>query len=172
MLTDEYVILLAAPEHIGALTNVERRAAARFGSSVPARVLARTVPLAVLADAQRAGRLWIALAPSGETVGFAFAQAAAGSAHLEELDVLPEHGRLSMGAELVSAVEQWALSQGATELTLTTYVDVPWNAHYYAKIGFEPIAESDLDADMLQRLAEEDELGLERGRRVAMRKRL
>lgn len=172
MLIDDYIILPATPEHVVALPEVERRAGTRFGSSVPALILARTIPLAVLEDAQRAGRLWVALAPDGEPVGFALSDSVAGRAHLEELDVLPEYGRRGIGAALVSAVEQWAVSQGFVELTLTTYVDFPWNASYYSKLGFEPVAASDLDVSMLQQLADEDALGLERDRRVMMRKSL
>ena len=168
----DYTILLAAPEHLGALSGVERRAGARFGAAVPEQVTARTIPLQVLEAAQHAGRLWVALAPDGEPVGFALAESSAVRAHLEELDVLPEHGRRGIGAALVSAVEQWARSQGFAELTLTTYVDFPWNADYYSKIGFEPIPVGDLDGDMLQRLEVEAAAGLERHRRVAMRKRL
>ena len=170
MLIDDYTILPATLEHVGALPEVERRAGARFGSSVPARILERTIPLSVLEDAQRAGRLWVAVAPDGAPVGFALADCVAGRAHLEELDVLPEHGRRGIGAALVSAVEQWAVSQGFTELTLTTYVDLPWNASYYSKLGFEPVDAGDLDVGMLQQLADEDALGLERDRRVMMRK--
>ena len=172
MLLDGYTILSAAPEHVGALAEVERRAGARFGSSVPEQVLTRTIPPAVLEDAQRAGLLWVALTSGGEPVGFALAQSAGGRAHLEELDVLPEHGRRGIGAALVSAVEQWALFQGLTELTLTTYLDYPWNADYYSKLGFERIAASDLDVEMRRRLEDEEALGLERDRRVAMRKHL
>ena len=172
MLIDDYTILSAAPEHVGALAEVERRAGARFGSSVPEQVLTRTIPLAVLEDAQRAGLLWVALTSGGEPVGFALAQSVGGRAHLEELDVLPEHGRRGIGAALVSAVERWALFQGLTELTLTTYLEYPWNADYYSKLGFERIAAGDLDVDMRRRLVDEDALGLERDRRVAMRKHL
>lgn len=169
---DDYTILQATPKHIPALPDVERRASARFGSSIPAQVLARTIPQHVLEDAQSAGRLWVALGLDGEPVGFALAEPFAGRAHLVELDVLPEHGRRGIGAGLIAAVEQWALSQGFEELTLTTYVDFPWNADYYSKVGFEPISEGELDDAMRQLMEEEAALGIERARRVAMRKRL
>ena len=172
MALGDYTVLPAAPEYLGALSGVERRAGARFGAAVPAQVTARTIPLQVLEAAQRAGRLWVALAPDGEPVGFALAESSAVRAHLEELDVLPEHGRRGIGAALVSAVEQWARYQGLEELTLTTYTNFPWNADYYLTIGFEPVPASDLDGEMLRRLENEATVGLERDRRVAMRKRL
>jgi len=169
---DGYTICPAAPAHVGALPAVERIADSRFGSHVPPQVLARVIPLHVLEAAQCAGHLWVALAPDGAPVGFALVEPAATRVHLEGLAVLPEHGRRGVGAALVSAVEQWARSRGFAELTLTTYVDFPWNADYYVRIGFEPIPEDDLDVEMLHRLEEEDAAGLERSRRIAMRKRL
>lgn len=126
----------------------------------------------MLEDAQSAGRLWVVLTPDGAPVGFALAEPFAGRAHLVEIDVLPEHGRRGVGAGLIAAVEQWGLSQGFEELTLTTYVDFPWNADYYSKVGFEPISEGELDDAMRQLMEEEAALGIERARRVAMRKRL
>jgi GNAT superfamily N-acetyltransferase len=172
MTPHDYAILPASEAHIGLLELIEREAGSRFGSSLPAHVLVRTVPLEVLADAQREGRLWVAVDTSGEPVGFALAEVVAGRAYLDELDVLPQHGRRGVGVALISTVEQWALAQGCTELALTTFVDVPWNADYYAKVGFEAIPESDLYLELRRRLDDEEDAGLERARRVAMRKRL
>jgi GNAT superfamily N-acetyltransferase len=169
---DDYAILPAAPDHVGALPEVERRAASRFGSSIPPHVLAHVTPQSALVAAQQAGRLWVALAPDGEAVGFALAESSAERAHLEEIDVVPEHGRQGIGAALVSVVERWAAAHGCTQLTLTTYSDVPWNADFYESIGFESVPDSELDDCMLRRLKEEAERGLERSKRVAMRKLL
>ena len=168
---DGYTIVPAASSHVSALSGIERAAGTLFGTSAPQQVLSRTVPLPVLHAAQGAGRLWVALASNGEPVGFALAESADGRAHLEELDVVPEHGRRGVGSALVATVERWARSRGDHEITLTTYVDVPWNAEWYAGLGFEPIAERNLDGELLRRL-EEDARGLERARRVAMCKLL
>ena len=167
-----YTILPAAPEHVGTLPDIERSADSRFGSQVPPQVLGRVIPIPVLEAAQRAGHLWVALPPDGTPVGFALVEPSGTRLHLEGLAVVPEYGRRGIGTALVSAVGHWAKFRGFAELTLTTYVDFPWNADYYAKIGFEPVLEGDLDAEMLRRLETEDALGLQRARRIAMRKRL
>jgi hypothetical protein len=38
-------------------------------------------------------------------------------------------------------VADHARTLGLTSLTLTTFRDVPWNAPFYAKLGFEYVAE-------------------------------
>lgn len=57
-------------------------------------------------------------------------------AHLEQLSVLPSHGRQGIGRALVSAALDEARRRGHTQVTLRTYADVPWNAPFYASCGF------------------------------------
>lgn len=162
----------AGREHLAQLPAIERAAATRFGDSLPRSVLSHVTPVDTLEAAQLAGLLWVALEPVGTPVGFAVASVHGRRIHLEELDVLPEHGRKGVGSALVRAVEDYALNTDCTEITLTTFGDVPWNAPFYASIGFEVIPEPELDAQLLRRLSDETELGLDRSRRVAMRKPL
>jgi GNAT superfamily N-acetyltransferase len=172
MVPDGYIVRLAVASEIGDLAAVERAAGARFGVSVPPGVAARTVSPQSLGVAQAQGRLWVALGPGGDVIGFALASFSAGRAHLEEVDVVPAHGRRGVGSALVTTVERWATAQGCGELTLTTYADVPFNAEWYAKIGFAALPDDAID-DALRRLMDaEDAAGLARSRRVAMSKRL
>lgn len=168
----EYIVRPACAEHVGQLPQIEREAATRFGGSLPESVLSHVTPPDSLAAAQQAGLLWVALEPGGTPVGFAMASVCERRVHLEELDVLPQHGRKGVGTALVHAVEDFALRSDCSEITLTTFRDVPWNAPLYARVGFEIIPEQELDADLLRRLAAESALGLERSSRVAMRKPL
>jgi GNAT superfamily N-acetyltransferase len=169
-MSTEYVIRLADPEHIDLLPDIERAAATRFGDSLPESVLSGATPLDNLAAAQRSGLLWVALEPAGIPVGFALASMRGRRVHLEELDVLPEHGRRGIGSALVKAIEDYSLKNDCAEITLTTFSDVPWNAPFYARLGFEVIPERELDVELVRRLSNETALGLERSRRVAMRK--
>lgn len=86
--------------------------------------------------------------------------------------MLPEHGCKGVGSALVAAVEEHALRSGCVEITLTTFRDVLWNAPFYARLGFVAVPEAELDSELLGRLDDEGALGLERSRRVAMRKPL
>jgi GNAT superfamily N-acetyltransferase len=73
-------------------------------------------------------------------VGFAWVDVLDGNAHLEEIAVLPEHGRAGIGRALVEAVAAWAEEAGFASLTLATYRDVPWNGPFYASCGFVVLA--------------------------------
>ena len=56
--------------------------------------------------------------------------------HLEELDVLPGHGRQGIGTRLVRALCDGARGRGIAAVTLCTFRDVPWNAPFYERLGF------------------------------------
>ncbi len=74
-------------------------------------------------------------------VGFAQVVESGGAAHLQQLAVDPSHGRRGVGAALVQACCEEALHRGHGELTLTTFRDVPFNAPWYARLGFTVVAE-------------------------------
>ena len=104
------------------LAGIEARAAARFAEvGLPS---AASLPLLV-DDADVA-------------VGFALMEACSdGDAHLLELDVKPAHGGRGIGRALISASVDWAFARGLRRLTLTTFRDIPFNAPFYARVGFE-----------------------------------
>ena len=167
-----YVIGLAAPDQIAQLPAVERRAAARFDDALAVRMVESVLPLEVLAEAQHSDRLWVAALPDKRAVGFALVELAGTRVHLAELDVLPEYGRQGVGAGLLRTVEAWASSAGYEAITLTTYRDVPWNAPFYAKLGFTELEHDMLDERLLSVLEHEAALGLEPPARIVMIKRL
>ncbi len=163
-----YQVVPASSEHVGQLSAIERSAGTVFGDAVPAELLEHVTPESVLRAAQEEGTLWVALGPDGEPVGFARAVVADRRAHLAELDVLPAHGRRGVGTALVRVVEDWAYSSGISEITLTTYRDLPWNAPFYARLGYAVVPESDWDADMRGRFEAEAGPDSERAKRVVM----
>ncbi len=59
-------------------------------------------------------------------------------AHLCEIDVHPDHGRSGIGRALMRACEDWAHVSGKPGISLTTFIDVPWNGPWYARLGYEP----------------------------------
>jgi GNAT superfamily N-acetyltransferase len=74
-------------------------------------------------------------------VGFVCLELVDGGAHIDQVSVLPEHGRRGIGRALVETAIGWAASSGYRELTLTTYRDVPFNAPFYRTLGFEEFTE-------------------------------
>lgn len=105
-------------------------------------------------------------------VGFALCERDGDRAHLEELDVHPEHGRRGIGAALVRRVCAWARGQQLSWVTLTTFREIPWNAPFYRRLGFEELPRSQWDARLRERVAEEAEAGLDPDARLVMRLRV
>jgi GNAT superfamily N-acetyltransferase len=168
-----YSITLARPEHLCQLPEIERQAAMLFrGWDVPNAVIEETTPLEEFQDAQEAGLLWVALSPQHQPVGFALVERAGPLLHLEEIDVHPQHGRRGVGAALVEAVCAWARDCSGTQITLTTYRDIPWNQPFYARLGFEVLDKTELSDELRRRVEDEAARGLDSARRVVMRKML
>jgi GNAT superfamily N-acetyltransferase len=168
----EYTITTARPKDVPLLPAIELAAATLLVGHAPEAVLAETTSQEDHDDAQRQGHLWVALMDDAP-VGFAHvAVIEAGVAHLEELDVHPEHGRRGLGTRLVLAVCAWAASEGFKAITLTTFRDVPWNMPFYARLGFEVISPQELSPALCSKVEDEARRGLDPRNRVAMQRRM
>ncbi|NYI07689.1 GNAT family N-acetyltransferase [Allostreptomyces psammosilenae] len=103
-------------------------------------------------------------------IGFARLEEVDGVAHLEQLSVHADHHRRGVGSALLRAACATAAGEGHRAITLITYRDVPWNAPFYARHGFEPVPEEELTPGLRELRRHEGELGLDRfGARVVMR---
>ena len=103
----------------------------------------------------------------GRIVGFVHVLHLDGHAHLEQLSVLPEHGRRGIGGALVRAAMEEARWSGYEAMSLCTYRDVPWNGPFYARLGFAEVGR--LSAYQQRLRDHESALGLEaNGVRVVM----
>ena len=102
--TPKYTITAARQEDLTQLAAIELAAARLLAGHAPEYVLNETTSLEVLEVAQRAGHLWVALADDFP-VAFAHVELIErDAAHLEEIDVHPEHGRRGLGTKLVLEV--------------------------------------------------------------------
>lgn len=99
--------------------------------------------LAVFAQAERVGRLLVALVDQ-EVVGFVLLNELDGALHVEQVSVAPEAGRRGIGRRLMAAAVELAREQGFAVMTLTTFRDVPFNGPFYASLGWSPIPETEL----------------------------
>jgi GNAT superfamily N-acetyltransferase len=129
------------------------------------------LPLEHLERYQRAGRAWVAV-DGAEVVAYLLVDVLAGAAHVEQVSVDPGHARQGIGRRLIDTAAAWARRQGLEALTLTTFEHVPWNAPYYARLGFTVVAESALSPELRSVRQDERRRGLDRWPRVAMRKPL
>ncbi|NOV23449.1 GNAT family N-acetyltransferase [Cupriavidus necator] len=160
-------IRLAAVADLPRLPDIELAAAALFPEGdLPALLRLVSTPDSALAAAQREGRLWVA-ERAGEIAGFALASRNGACGYLDEMDVHPDHGRRGIGRALVGTVQGWARANGLRTLNLTTFAHLPWNAPFYASMGFRRLEDGELCPLLAEALAAQRAAGLRQ--RVAMR---
>ncbi|MFD0402812.1 GNAT family N-acetyltransferase [Kitasatospora sp. NPDC127121] len=105
----------------------------------------------------------------GPIAGYLLAEPVDGALHIEQVSVHPDHARRGIGRALI---EHLAAGTDAPALTLTTFADVPWNAPYYTRCGFRPLADHELTPGLREIRRKEAEHGLDRWPRLCMRRDL
>jgi putative acetyltransferase len=164
-----YEIVLARARDLSQIAPIELAAARLLAGHAPEAVLKEVTSDEDLQAAQHGGRLWVALS-SDLPVGFAHVELLEpNAAHLEEMDVDPEHGRRGIGSQLVRTVCRWAETRGLGGVTLTTFRDVPWNMPFYARLGFEEVTAPTLTPALQAVLEDEARRGFDPTRRLVMR---
>ncbi len=164
-----YTIELAAKYHLRAIPGIEQAAGAMFAEvDLPSELRFLVTDRDTLIEAQRDERLWVALDEQKNAVGFALARDIGVYAHLEEMDVHPDHGRRGIGAQLLGAVINWARAAGFPGITLITFRHLQWNAPFYERHGFVQLDHEEASGGLRELIREEVEAGLEPRNRVAM----
>jgi len=167
----KYEITTARPKDLPLLACIELAAARLLAGHAPESILAETTSQEDFERSRGAGLLWVALADD-VPVGFAQLEILeASSAHLDEIDVHPHHGRRGIGTRLVRTVCEWSALNGYQAVTLATFRDVQWNMPFYAKMGFEVIAPQNLSSALRSVIDDEKRRGLDTTRRVVMQRR-
>ncbi len=116
----------------------------------------------------RLDRSWVATDGRGRAVAFLVAGVVDGNAHVDEVAVHPSHAGQGLGRALIDHLGEWADDCGLPAVTLTTFVDVPWNAPYYERIGFRRLRESEWGPELARIRWDERERGLDDSPRTAM----
>lgn len=162
----------AAPGELPALQDVERAAGTPF-HDVGMPDIAEDEPpaLDLLERYRRAGRCWVAAVTDDDRpVAYLIAEPVDGALHVDQISVHPAAARRGVGRTLLAHAASRAREEGLTALTLTTFTDVPWNAPYYARLGFRTLTEPELTPGLRRIRAEEAAYGLDRWPRVCMRR--
>ncbi|WP_225802116.1 GNAT family N-acetyltransferase [Streptomyces sp. NK15101] len=137
-------IRAAAPAELPLLQDIERAAGEPFRTLGMAAIADDDpLPLDVLETYCRAGRAWVAVDAADRPVAYLLTDTVDGAAHIEQVSVHPDAARRGVGRALIEHLAAAAREQGLAALTLTTFAEVPWNAPYYARLGFRPLADSD-----------------------------
>lgn len=162
-------IRLARREDAEALPAIERSAAALLADYPgidgidPDRVLPSDRHRALIAR----GHSLVATV-ANRVVGFLVSEPCGRELHIREMDVATQWQRQGIGAIMVRACGIDAGNAGFAALTLTTFRDVPWNAPFYARLGFVEVSEPEEHSRLNAELENEARAGLRREQRVAM----
>ncbi len=160
----------ATAEDLPRLQDIERAAGEPFRALDMAAIADDDPPsLADLEAFRQAGRAWLCDLGEGP-VAYLLAEVVDGYGHIEQVSVHPDHARRGLGRQLIDHAAAWATREGLAGLTLTTYADVPWNAPYYARLGFATLGEDDLTDGLRAVRTHEIARGLDKWPRVTMRR--
>ncbi|WP_426662606.1 4-(cytidine 5'-diphospho)-2-C-methyl-D-erythritol kinase [Rhodanobacter aciditrophus] len=158
---------------VDALGDIERAAQELFrGHPAWPSYAAAPMDAPSLAVAVGAGRVWVALDEGGSPLGFVGVAVEDGEVGIAEIDVLPSHGRRGIGAALLEHACAWAAESGYPSVVLGTLSDVPWNAPFYARHGFEAVDPARYTPALAAHHASDRERGFPMHLRVYMRRRL
>ncbi|HAS1028224.1 GNAT family N-acetyltransferase [Enterobacter cloacae] len=156
------------PGDVTALPAIEHAAGQRFRDYPELAWLAEgeVISAEQHLDYAERGLSWLALA-NDQPVGFILAELHASSLFIVELSVHLDWQGKGIGRRLIACVADQARKRGLASLTLTTFRDVPWNAPFYARLGFEMI--TTLTPELREKREEETAHGLAHDARCAMR---
>lgn len=166
-------IRLSELKDIPALVRVEKSASKKFLDTPDLAWLANSDVMshAMHQKAILEKMSWTARDSSrNEIVGFLSGQEVGTEFHLQEVSVRSKYQGRSLGKALIETGLQQATLKGLLSATLTTFVEVPWNAPFYKKLGFEIIENDDLNVRLSNLLLAEASHGLPLEKRCAMRK--
>lgn len=163
----------ALPADSPALREIETLAGAAF-RSIGMEEIADAEPMSVevLDGYALSGRSWLAIDEADRPVGYVVVDVADGNAHVEQISVLPDYQGRGLGRELLNTVRSWAIESGHPAVTLTTFVDVPWNRPLYEHLGFVVLSEQEVGPELRAIQEHETQMGLDPVTRVCMRIRI
>jgi GNAT superfamily N-acetyltransferase len=134
----QYRIRLARLDELPRLRDIEDRAGTMFsGLGLIEEALDVSYPPEELRRLIGLRQVWVAFEADDVPVGMVIASVRDGSAHIDEMDVLPAHGGRGLGTLMLDQACAWAQAQGYSAVTLSTFRDVPWNGPFYTRTAFE-----------------------------------
>jgi len=163
-----FIIRLARSQELPRLTEIELDA---FGALAEARgdgLEAHALPQDILRQSLEDELLFVAADRSNEPIAFLAGTERDGMLYVAEVDVARAWQRRGVGRRLMATAIETARASRLLGVTLTTDRLVPFNAPFYAKLGFVEIAEDDVVPQLRRILAREISIGTGGDRRVAM----
>lgn len=115
--------------------------------------------------------LWVVVSDQ-QLAGYLMAGVLGADFHIQQMDVVPAHGRKGAGRALLRHALEQARARGHQRAVLTTLSDVAWNAPFYASEGFREWPSQDWSAGMREVMAAEAAAGFPMVLRLAMQRSL
>jgi len=172
-LAGKHDIRLARPDELTRIREIEDAAGEMFsGLGLIDEDNDGSFPLDLLADLISLEQVWVACDADDIPVGMMITSIREGNVHVEEMDVIPSHGRHGLGARMLLQASKWAAECGYRAVTLSTFRDVPWNGPFYRKQGFRDLEHSEWAPYMHMLREVETRHGLKVEERVFMIKEL
>ena len=140
----EYRVRPARGNEVGELQNIDLASASLFrGTGLidfgPLGEPSQPIPEDRLRKGFGDGLIWVAVDNLEELVGFALCSDRGDDLYLDQLSVLPRHGRQGLGTRLVRRCLQEAEARSFKRVSLSTFRKVPWNGPFYKKLGFREV---------------------------------
>lgn len=164
------IIRLAVAEDAQLLPAIETSAAQAFRVMAELSWLAESPPMSIARHSQliALSTCWVALDAENRPQGFLSAEQHGNDLHIHELSVMQSMQGQGTGRRLIEAAMEYARSTRLSFVTLTTFTNVPWNAPFYSRLGFQTKATKDLDQWLAAILSEEYKHGFAPKSRCAM----
>lgn len=173
-MSDEFEIRIATVDDVARLHDIDTAAGRLFRQVGMAEVADHAgIDQGLLHDLIAARRVWVVEASGdGAPVAFATTAEVDTALHFDQVSVDPDFARRGVGRLLMEHLIEQARRSSHRAVTLTTFRDVPWNAPYYARLGFDVVPDEELTDGLRQIRERERESGLDAWPRVTMRRDL
>jgi GNAT superfamily N-acetyltransferase len=165
------LIRLALPGELETLSQIEMDAGTLFAEHGLDEVSRMGRSPESLVPFQQAGDVWVADV-DGRVAGYIMVEPVDGCLHVEQVSVDPSYARRGFGRALLEHAAEEARRRGYPALTLTTFVELPWNAPFYAKCGYRILARDEETPGLRAIRTHEAALGLDKWPRCCMRRDL
>ena len=154
-----------------ALRWIERDAGRAFAAIGMAQIADDEPPSPAVLEAVLAhGRAWVGVDERDLPIAYLLSSVVDGGAHIDQVSVTSAHARRGLGASLIEHLAVTAQTEGRPALTLTTFRDVPWNAPYFRRLGFEIVDPAGQGRELAALVSRESATIPSDAPRVAMRR--
>ncbi len=145
-----YALTRAARDDVAAIIDVHLASNRMFAGTglLPDSELVNAVPAQVVEQSVGDGLVFVIRHHGDGVVAFAMCHLVEETLYLDQISVIPAHGRKGLGRRLVQRVLREAADLRLSTVTLSTFRDLAWNGPFYRKLGFREIPRRQLSEFM------------------------